>query len=129
MKNFEHINAENFEAAANGLTSYKNARPIAGGTDLVGVLKQKLLVDHPEAIVNLKTIPGAAYIRDEGDSIAVGALTTLSDVEKADVFQGELKAVAEAAHSVATPIIRNAATLGGNLVRMCAAGITAIQIR
>ena len=115
MKNFEHINAENFEAAANGLTSYKNARPIAGGTDLVGVLKQKLLVDHPEAIVNLKTIPGAAYIRDEGDSIAVGALTTLSDVEKADVFQGELKAVAEAAHSVATPIIRNAATLGGNL--------------
>lgn len=115
MKNFEHINAESFEAAANGLTSYKNARPIAGGTDLVGELKEKILPKYPEAVVNLKTIPQAAYVKEEGDEIAVGALTTLRDVEEADEFKGELKAVAEAAHSVATPIIRNAATLGGNL--------------
>lgn len=115
MKNFEHINAESFEAAANGLTSYKNARPIAGGTDLVGELKEKILPKYPEAVVNLKTIPQAAYVKEEGDEIAVGALTTLREVEEADEFKGELKAVAEAAHSVATPIIRNAATLGGNL--------------
>ncbi len=115
MKNFEHINAESFEAATRGLTSYKNARPIAGGTDLVGALKEKILPDYPEAVINLKTIPGAAYIHDEGDEITVGALTKLRDVEEADAFKGELKAVAEAAHSVATPIVRNAATIGGNL--------------
>ena len=66
-------------------------------------------------MVNLKTIPDAAYIRDMGDKVAMGALTTLADVEKSDAFTGELKAVAEAAHSVATPIIRNSATVGGNL--------------
>ncbi len=115
MKNFEHINAESFEAAASGLTSYKNARPIAGGTDLVGALKEKILPDYPEAVINLKTIPGSAYIHDEGDKITVGALTKLRDVEEADAFKGELKAVAEAARSVATPIVRNAATIGGNL--------------
>ena len=75
MKNFEHVNAESFEAAANSLTSYKNAQPVAGGTDLVGALKEKILPEYPEAIVNLKTIPGAAYIREEGEKIAVGALT------------------------------------------------------
>lgn len=115
MKNFEHVNAESFEAAANSLTSYKNAQPVAGGTDLVGALKEKILPEYPEAIVNLKTIPGAAYIREEGEKIAVGALTKLADIEESDLFKGELKAVAEAARSVATPIIRNAATIGGNL--------------
>lgn len=115
MKNFEHINAESFEAATRGLTSYKNARPIAGGTDLVGALKEKILPDYPEAVINLKTIPGAAYIHDEGDKITVGALTKLREVEEADAFKGELQAVAEAARSVATPIVRNAATIGGNL--------------
>ena len=52
---------------------------------------------------------------DQGDKVAVGALTTLSEVESDSAFAGELKAVAQAAHSVATPIIRNTATLGGNL--------------
>ena len=51
----------------------------------------------------------------EGGAVAVGALTTLAAVESDAAFAGELKAVAEAAHSVATPIIRNSATIGGNL--------------
>ena len=66
-------------------------------------------------MVNLKTIPNASYVLDQGDKVAVGALTTLSEVESDSAFAGELKAVAQAAHSVATPIIRNTATLGGNL--------------
>ncbi len=115
MKNFEHINAGSFAEATKELKSAGYAQPIAGGTDLVGTLKQGILPKFPDLVVNLKTIPDAAYIRDEGDAVAVGALTTLAAVESDAAFAGELKAVAEAAHSVATPIIRNSATIGGNL--------------
>ena len=115
MKNFEHSNAASFEQAAQELQAAKYSQPIAGGTDLLGTLKTNILPNYPSLVVNLKTIPDAAYIRDMGDKVAMGALTTLADVEKSDAFAGELKAVAEAAHSVATPIIRNSATVGGNL--------------
>ena len=115
MKNFEHSNAASFEQAAQELQAAKYSQPIAGGTDLLGTLKTNILPNYPSLVVNLKTIPDAAYIRDMGDKVAMGALTTLADVEKSGAFAGELKAVAEAAHSVATPIIRNSATVGGNL--------------
>ena len=115
MKNFEHLNAASFEQATQELKSSKRGQPIAGGTDLLGTLKKNILPESPDLMVNLKTIPNASYVLDQGDRVAVGALTTLSEVESDSAFAGELKAVAQAAHSVATPIIRNTATLGGNL--------------
>ena len=115
MKNFEHLNAASFEQATQELKSSKRGQPIAGGTDLLGTLKKNILPESPDLMVNLKTIPNASYVLDQGDKVAVGALTTLSEVESDSAFAGELKAVAQAAHSVATPIIRNTATLGGNL--------------
>lgn len=115
MKNFEHLNAASFEQATQELKSSKHGQPIAGGTDLLGTLKKNILPESPDLMVNLKTIPNASYVLDQGDKVAVGALTTLSEVESDSAFAGELKAVAQAAHSVATPIIRNTATLGGNL--------------
>ena len=115
MKNFEHVNAASFSQASQELREAKNGQPIAGGTDLLGTLKKNILPEFPDKVVNLKSIPNASYILDEGDKVAVGALTTLSEVESSGLFAGELQAVAQAAHSVATPIIRNTATLGGNL--------------
>ena len=115
MKNFEHVNAASFSQASQELREAKNGQPIAGGTDLLGTLKKNILPEFPDKVVNLKSIPNASYILDEGDKVAVGALTTLSEVEASGLFAGELQAVAQAAHSVATPIIRNTATLGGNL--------------
>ena len=115
MKNFEHVNAASFSQASQELREAKNGQPIAGGTDLLGTLKKNILPEFPDKVVNLKSIPNASYILDEGDKVAVGALTTLSEVESSGLFAGELRAVAQAAHSVATPIIRNTATLGGNL--------------
>ena len=104
-----------FSQASQELREAKNGQPIAGGTDLLGTLKKNILPEFPDKVVNLKSIPNASYILDEVDKVAVGALTTLSEVESSGLFAGELQAVAQAAHSVATPIIRNTATLGGNL--------------
>lgn len=115
MKKFSHINAGSFDEAAEALKSCGNAQPIAGGTDLIGSLKQNLLPDYPELIVNLKDIPDSGYIKDNEDTISIGALTKLCDIEDSEVVRQELKAVWEAAHSIASPIVRNAATIGGNL--------------
>ena len=68
MRKFDHINAESYEEASSALRSYKKAEPIAGGTDLIGTLKKQILPDAPEAVVNLKTIKDASYIRDRGKS-------------------------------------------------------------
>lgn len=115
MKNFNHIDAKSFYDATESIQSCEAACPIAGGTDLLGVLKQQILEDYPDTIINLKSIENADYIKDEGDTIAIGALTKLSKVEESELIGKEIKAVAEAAKSVASPIVRHAATIGGNI--------------
>ncbi len=115
MKNFNHINATSFHEASETLASCKNAQPIAGGTDLMGTMKIEILPENPDTIVNLKTIPDASYIKDQGDTIAIGALTRLCDIEASELIKTEAAGVWEAAKSVASPIVRNAATIGGNL--------------
>lgn len=115
MKNFNHIDAKNFNDATESINSSKMACPIAGGTDLLVRLKNRILKEYPETVVNLKSIEDAEYIRDEGDAIAIGALTKLCEIEVSELIIKEMKALAEAAKSVASPLIRNAATIGGNI--------------
>ena len=115
MKNFNHIDAKSFYDATESIQSCEAACPIAGGTDLIGVLKQQILEDYPDTLVNLKSIENADYIKDEGDVFAIGALTKLSKIEESELIGKEIKAVAEAAKSVASPLVRHAATIGGNI--------------
>ena len=62
MRKFAHVNAKSVDEAAAFLKRYgNNADVIAGGTDLIGKLKDEILPIYPEAIINLKTIPGLDY--------------------------------------------------------------------
>jgi NADPH-dependent glutamate synthase beta subunit-like oxidoreductase len=102
MKSFKHISCDSLGEAVEILRRNPKARPIAGGTDLIGALKDDIHPVYPELLVNLKTISELAYIRMEGE-----ASNTL--------IREHYTALAEAAYSVATPQIRRMATLGGNL--------------
>ncbi|MEG0662867.1 MAG: FAD-dependent oxidoreductase, partial [Anaerovoracaceae bacterium] len=115
MKRFSHMEATSFEEATQKLKSGKQVYPIAGGTDLLGVLKGKLLPEYPEALVNIKKVKDAAQITDDGDTVTIGALTKLCDIEDSELINRELNAIGEAAHSIASPIVRNSATIGGNI--------------
>ena len=115
MKNFKHVNAKSFEEVSALLQTDKNSQVIAGGTDLLGGLKREILSDSPETLINLKTIPNAAGIEEKDGVISIGAMTKLCDMERSEILLQDAKAVAEAAKSIATPIIRNQATFGGNL--------------
>ncbi|MGN0159547.1 MAG: FAD-dependent oxidoreductase [Brotaphodocola sp.] len=117
MKHFKYNAPSSFEEAGQIL---RNAEPgqaavMAGGTDLLGVLKGELLEEYPETIVALRDIPDTDYIKEEDGMIKIGAMTKLSTIEKDAAVKNSVKAVAEAAYSVASPLIRNRATIGGNL--------------
>lgn len=116
MKAFKHINATSVEEAIALIRRYKGkACLIAGGTDLLGVLKDEILPDYPETIINLKTIAGLDRFEDTDDGFRLGALVKLSDVVAHPRVKKRFPALLQAAESVATPEIRNMATLGGNL--------------
>ncbi len=116
MKSFEHIDAKTVNEACGLLVRYKGkARVIAGGTDLLGILKDKILPSYPEVIINIKTIPKLDYIKENKHGLRIGALTTLSDIARSSVIREKYKALAKAAGAVGSPQIRNMATLAGNL--------------
>jgi xanthine dehydrogenase YagS FAD-binding subunit len=116
MRSFEHFNARTIKEACGLLKKYGNrARISAGGTDLIAVLKDEILLKYPEAIIDIKTIPDLDYIREDRGGLRIGALSKLSDIAKSPVVRGKYTVLAEAAHAVATPQIRNMGTIGGNL--------------
>lgn len=116
MKPFKHINVKTVKEACELLKEYhRRAKVIAGGTDLLGVLKDRIHPHYPELIINLKTISGLNYIREGSSGLEIGALTTLSQIANSPLVKERYKVLAEATHSVATVQIRNMATIGGNL--------------
>jgi len=116
MRSFTHINVHTIEEAYSLLDKYKGKAVLnAGGTDLLGVLKDEIFPEYPKVVINLKTISGLDSISDNNGGLNIGALTKLSDIVSAPLIKERYPALAEAAHTVATPQIRNAATIGGNL--------------
>jgi xanthine dehydrogenase YagS FAD-binding subunit len=123
MRPFTHINARTVKQAVTALAKHDGAARLnAGGTDLFGLLKDEYLPSYPDVIVNIKTIAGLDYIKEDKLFLRIGALTRLADISNSSLLCQRYAALAEAAHSVATPQIRNVATIGGNLcqdVRCC----------
>lgn len=116
MKTFRHVNARTLDEAWGLLETHgTRARLNAGGTDLLGALKDGVLTDAPDLLVNLKSIPGLDAIREDADGLSIGALTPLSRLQTSPLIRERVPLLADAARSVATPQLRNMGTLGGNL--------------
>ena len=89
-------------------------RFLAGGTDLVIAMKEKGLV--PKYIVDLKRIAGLSGIHEQGDgSIAIGALTTMREIEISPLITKKYSFLSQSAAEVGSIQIRNRATVGGNM--------------
>ena len=119
MQTFEWVDARTVQEAASLLTA-KGAPGAtvakAGGVDLVDLIKEGVL--RPSRIVNLKTIDGLNGItKDASGALTIGALATLAQIETAPDIRTLFPALASAANHAATPQVRNAATIGGNLLQ------------
>jgi xanthine dehydrogenase YagS FAD-binding subunit len=94
-------------------SSASGTRLIAGGSDLLGELKEGSV--EYERLVSLTGIDALRGIQNGADGLRIGALTTLSELESSQALAGPYRILAEAARGVATPEVRNQGTLGGNL--------------
>ena len=116
MKAFRHFDAGSIDEALALLAEFGGkARVIAGGTDLLGVLKSEILSDYPEAVINLKTIAGLDGIDTGDEGIRIGALARLVDIADSPIVKKNCPALALSAASVGSPELRNMGTIGGNL--------------
>ncbi len=120
MDSFEWVDATSVEHAVALLGSVSGpGGPVvakAGGIDLVDLMKEGVV--RPARVVNLRSIEGLDRIAfDEGRGLSIGALVTLAQIESSLEIQRRYRALAEAARHAATPQVRNAATIGGNLLQ------------
>jgi NADPH-dependent glutamate synthase beta subunit-like oxidoreductase/CO/xanthine dehydrogenase FAD-binding subunit len=116
LREFEHLSATSVaDAVAAVAESQPETALIAGGTDLLGILKDRVHARYPNLVVDLKGIPRLGTIRRDGKGLTIGALTTLAEVAKSPVVKEHCELLSEAARAVASPQIRNQGTVGGNL--------------
>ena len=114
MQPFEYASPKTREQAVHLLTAAPGATVLAGGSDLLGLMKDD--VETPKRLVNLKAIAGLTGVRAERDKgLRIGALTTLDELSADAALSFEYPAVAASAGRLAGPQIRNLATVGGNL--------------
>jgi 4-hydroxybenzoyl-CoA reductase subunit beta len=91
-----------------------NIRILAGGTDLIPSMKQKLF--EPEYVLDLRRMQALRGIKPLPDGgVEIGALTTLRVVERSDFLRQHYPVLTEAAATVASPVLRNMGTIGGNI--------------
>ncbi len=86
---------------------------IAGGTDLLVQMKQRLVL--PQKLINLLNLSGLRRIEIDGESLRIGALARHADLESSALLKDGWKLLALAAHKIGSPQIRHLGTLGGNL--------------
>lgn len=111
---FDYFEPKIIEKAVSLLEQHgERASVMAGGTDLVARMKDGKF--SPDYVINLGCIPGLNGIEPDRKGVRIGALTTISTLEESAVLKSEYSAVAQSAPQMASPGIRNVATVGGSL--------------
>lgn len=114
MRRFELVEPKSLKDACAILSNDDDAKPVAGGTALLTIIKQGLLL--PKLLVNLKKIRDASDISfDPIGGLRIGALATINEIESSPIVREHYPMLADACHVAANIRIRNMATIGGNL--------------
>jgi 4-hydroxybenzoyl-CoA reductase subunit beta len=95
------------------LSARTSVRILAGGTDLLPSMRQKLF--EPEQVLDLRLVTELKGIHQSEGVTEIGALTTLREIERSDHLRQNYPVLVEAARTVASPVIRNMGTIGGNI--------------
>jgi 4-hydroxybenzoyl-CoA reductase subunit beta len=111
---FKLLRPRTVEEALGFLTKHaSNLRVLAGGTDLIPSMRQKLF--EPEYVLDIRHIAELKGIRPDESGVTIGALTTLTEIEHSPFLRKNYPVLPEAAGTVASPVLRNMGTIGGNI--------------
>lgn len=89
------------------------AKVLAGGQSLIPAMRFRLAL--PEVLVDINGIAGLEYLREDNGHLAIGALARESELEESDLVRQKYSLLSDASRVVADPIVRNRATVGGNI--------------
>ncbi len=90
-----------------------DAKILAGGQSLIPAMRFRLAA--PETLIDLGRLSDLAYLREQDGQLRIGALTRESALEESDAVQSRYPMLADAAAVIADPLVRNLATVGGNI--------------
>lgn len=123
MQPFDYYQPTDFQEAFDVLNRPGEVYPVAGATDLIPQTRDELI--HPEAVVDVKSLPGLRDLRDEaiepccgcgpGECLYVGAAVRMNELAHSPLVKAQCPVLAMAAASMGNEQVRNRATLGGNI--------------
>lgn len=113
--NFDYESPRTLNEALNLLSSREDAKILAGGHSLLPAMKLRLA--QPALLVDLGRISGLSYIRESGDKIVIGAMTTHAEVKASQLLRRASPLLALTATQIGDTQVRNRGTLGGSLAQ------------
>ncbi len=114
LPDFKLLRPRTLAEAVDLLGKHADAQLVAGGTDLIPSMKQRLFA--PAWMIDIRRIAELRGVRSvPGQGTKIGALTTLTEIEHSGLIRRDYPVLHEAAKTVASPILRNMGTLGGNI--------------
>jgi 4-hydroxybenzoyl-CoA reductase subunit beta len=115
LPEFKLLRPREIEEAVRYLGDHSGGvRVLAGGTDLIPSMRQKLF--EPQHVLDLRGIAAMRGIKPQPDGgVEIGASTTLREIERSEFLRHHYPVLSEAAATVASPVLRNMGTIGGNI--------------
>ncbi len=113
LNEFEYFKPVTISQTLKLLAQYGKSAILAGGTDLVNLLKDGS--EKPEAVIDIKGLAGLRKIAFAKGRLQIGALVTFSELIESEIIQRQFPLIMETARTVASPGIRNRATMVGNI--------------
>jgi len=123
----EFIQPQKIQEALRALRKWgKKGMVVAGGTNLLPDLRAKKI--SPDALIDLSRIDSLSFIEAEKGEIRIGALTPIAEIAASKILRQRAPILCEAAQRLGNPLVRNRATLGGNLAKASPAADTAVPL-
>jgi 4-hydroxybenzoyl-CoA reductase subunit beta len=114
LADFQYIRPRSIDDAVAHLSRHaRETEILAGGTDLIPSMRQRLFT--PAFVMDIRGIAEMRGVHEDHEFTTIGALTTLTDIERNHQLHRDYPVLTEAAATVASPILRNMGTLGGNI--------------
>jgi carbon-monoxide dehydrogenase medium subunit len=117
---FDYVRAGSVDEAVSMLGSHEDAKLLAGGHSLLPAMR--LRIAQPATLVDIGRIGDLSYVREDGDGVAIGALTRHHDVANSELLQTACPIVAYTAEQIGDPQVRHMGTIGGSVAHGDPAG-------
>ena len=110
---FDYACPKTVAEAVSLLGQNPEAKILAGGHSLIPMMRFRLAT--PAMLVDINQLEGLSYIKEEGDWLEIGAMTRESELDRSELVQKSYSLLADTTRVIADPLVRNLATVGGNI--------------